>query len=225
MPDLAELRVRLDRITATAVEWGCVSSGLKTLDAVLPEGGFRRGTLVEWLAVNPGAGTTLCAMRAAREVMAADRPLVVVDSDGTFHPPGLGSSLDWSRVLLVRSRELDESLWAADQSLRTSGVGGVLVRLDYEDERRMRRWQLAAEQSGVLGLIVRTLERQPEACFSDLRFMVTPLSTVGGRSLRIEVLRSRQGGNGAVVDVRLDDDAYSLPSTASESRRRRVANS
>jgi hypothetical protein len=204
-------------------EGGVVSTGFRGLDGTLPAGGFRRGTLVEWLAAEPGAGTTLCALRAAREAMAGERPLVVVDADGTFHPPGLGSLVDWARVLLVRCGSLDEARWATDQALRTSGVGAVLLRCDREDERRLRRWQLAVEQSGAVGLLVRMLTRQPEACFSDVRLQATPLSTVGRRSLRLEVLRSRQGGNGAVIDVRLDDDANSLPaSPAARSPRRAV---
>lgn len=156
--------------------------------------------------------------------MADDRPLVIVDVDDTFHPPGLGDVVDRRRVLLVRCSDRRQLEWAVDQALRTSGVGAVLVRYDVEDERRLRRWQLAAEASGALGLVVRHLPHQPEACFSDVRIGVMP--QVGeGRPVQLELLRSRQGGRGARIDVRLDDDAHSLsPITLSPSRRRVAGN-
>lgn len=210
---------------AADVVWGTVSSGFPGLDAVLTEGGLRRGTLVEWMAAAPGAGATLCALRAARAAMADDRPLVIVDDDGSFHPPGLQNSVDWRRVLLVRCRDRRQLEWATDQALRTSGVGAVLVRYDVEDERRLRRWQLAAERGGVLGLIVRQLPRQPEVCFSEIRIHVHSRSAAEGRFVRLELLRSRQGGCGAAVEVRLDDDAHSLPNAILPQSRRRAAGS
>lgn len=221
--DLSDLRERMRGLSRSAdAAWGVVSSGVAALDAVLPAGGFRRGTLVEWQADRPGAGTTLCALRAAREAMTNQRPLVIVDHDGMFHPPGLGSIVAWPQVLLVRCRARREAEWATDQALRASGVGAVLMHDDRGDERRMRRRQLAAEQSGAMGLIVRHLARQPEACFSDVRIRVSSLSAAEGRLLRLEILRSRQGGIGAVVDVRFDDDAHSVPRPTSASIARRA---
>ncbi|MGC3967606.1 MAG: hypothetical protein QM775_09615 [Pirellulales bacterium] len=201
-----------------------ISSGFAVLDAMLPGGGLRRGTLVEWLTAEPGAGAMFCALRAARRVMEGDQPLVVVDADDTFHPPGLGDVVDWRRVLLVRCADRRQLEWAVDQALRTSGVGAVLVRYDVENERRLRRWQLAAEASGGLGLVVRHLPHQPEACFSDVRIGVTPRAGEG-RPVQLELLRSRQGGRGATIDVRLDDDAHSLSPTFSSSPQRRAAGS
>lgn len=206
-----DLRERLRRLTSTAVlPWGVVSSGLPALDSALPAGGFRRGTLVEWLADSPGSGTTRSALHAAGRAIGEGRPLVVVDARQTFHPPGIGSAIDWSQVLLVRASDEAQAYWAVDQALGTSGVGAVLTFFDRDDERKLRRWQLSAERSGVLGLIVRRLDHPPTACFSDLRIRVTPLSAVEGRLVRLELLRSRQGGVGAVVTARLDDDAHPL---------------
>ncbi len=220
MTDLNELRDRIRRLSDEArPAWGTVSSGWPTLDARLPARGFRRGTLVEWLASEPGAGTTLCALHGAREASAAGRPLVVVDSDDTFHPPGLSAVVDWRRLLLVRGRTSAEVDWAVDQALRTSGVGAVLVRFDRIDERRLRRWQLAAERSGAIGFIVRHLPHPPEACFSDVRIATTPLVGGEGRRLRLQLLRSRQGGGGAALEIRIDDHASALPAIAPSERR------
>jgi hypothetical protein len=219
--NLAALREQLNQLArGRRVEWNVVSSGLAELDAILPAQGFRRGTLVEWQAKQHGLGATSCALRSARAVAIHQQPVVIVDYEGTFYPPGLHDTIDWQQVLLVRCRSRGEALWATDQVLRTPGVGAVLVGFEPADERRIRRWQLAAEQSGALGFLVRKLARQPEACFSELRILVTPLPTVEGRRVRLELLRCRQGRIGKGVEVSLDDDAPALPQARTEVRRR-----
>src|SRR5260221_14249410 len=52
------LAERVQRIeTARRPQWqDVVASGMASLDRLLPEGGFRRGTLVEWLAGAAGGG-------------------------------------------------------------------------------------------------------------------------------------------------------------------------
>lgn len=223
---ISKLRDQIrDLSSGSRAAWGVVSSGFTALDAELPGGGLRLGTLVEWISERSGAGATCCALRSARAAMGDERPLVIVDGDDSFYPPGLRDSVDWRRVLLVRCPDRRCLEWAADQALRTSGVGAVLVRYDFEDERRLRRWQLAAESGGTLGLVVRCLPRRPEVCFGDVRIGVTPRAAVEGRQVRLELLRSRQGGRGAVVDVRLDDDAHPLSLAYSPTARRRAAGS
>src|SRR5689334_8644379 len=90
---LAELRERLRRAAEPPVAaWETVPSGRASLDALLRDGGFRRGTLVEWFAEAPGSGATTLALVAARQaadpVLPTDpaRPVVVVDRSGRFCP-------------------------------------------------------------------------------------------------------------------------------------------
>jgi len=222
LPVLAQLREQLRHFAdETHTAWNVVSSGHRALDAILPAGGFRGGTLIEWLAAEHGVGATALAFQAAREAMRGGRPLVVVDQAGHFFPPALSMDFDRNHLLLVRTPRAVDADWACDQALRTSGMGAVLTWLDVCDERRLRRWQLAAERSGALGLIVRHLSHQPEACFSDVRMLVTSLGAEG-RRVRLELLRTRQGRPGAVAEVSLDDDTHLMSATAA-SRRRAIA--
>lgn len=218
---LEQLRESLSRAGGNAGKaWGAVSSGREVIDRILPAGGLRRGTLVEWLAAEPGSGAMTLALDAARSAAGDGRPIVVVDRRGWFYPPALSADWPLERLLVVRCRRDDEAFWACDQALRTSGVGAVLTQCDAVDERRLRCWQLAAEQSGAVGLVVRHMARQPEACFSDLRLLVVPSCAVGGRRVSLTLLRARQGRPGAMVEVSLDAHAHTLPpSTASFGRR------
>lgn len=80
-----------------------VSSGFRSVDRLLPAGGLRRGTIVEWLADGDAAGAvTLAAAVACRLAMAAPGAgqsaagtVVVVDRGGRFHPPAV---LPWLAV-------------------------------------------------------------------------------------------------------------------------------
>lgn len=70
------------------------SSGGEVLDRMLPHGGLRPGTLVEWVSDSQGAGARLLALIAAAQWLAhpaADgRPLVITDGwreDESFYPP------------------------------------------------------------------------------------------------------------------------------------------
>ena len=131
-----------------------VRSGFSGIDALLPAGGLRRGSLVEWLAgdavaagsvvvggkpaaeagaddMTSGAGAVSLAVAIACRLAAAPtgpRSIVVVDRGGWFHPPAVLPWLDDSRQLVVaRPSHDDDEVWAIDQALRCRGVAAVVA--------------------------------------------------------------------------------------------------
>src|SRR6188768_132195 len=69
-----------------------VSTGSPGLDSLLPAGGLRRGTLVEYLTASAGSGAATLALAAAREACREGRAFVVLDSVvGTLRMPSLGN--------------------------------------------------------------------------------------------------------------------------------------
>jgi len=119
-----------------------VPTGFRALDALLPAGGVRPGSLVEWLVegeAGPGAGgSASLAFAVARRLAAAEgsdagerrqpRTIVVVDRTGWFHPPAV---LPWltgeQRLVVARPSRDDDEIWAIDQALRCTGVAAVLA--------------------------------------------------------------------------------------------------
>ena len=78
-----------------------VSTGIEALDRLLPDAGFREGTLVEWLAES-GSGDQL-ALLAAAPALGSDRVLIVIDGEKTFYPPAAAAlGIDLRRLILVR---------------------------------------------------------------------------------------------------------------------------
>jgi hypothetical protein len=228
---LEDLQQRLRQLEAAhrPLAIGRISSGYAALDRLLAERGFRRGTLVEWLEEEAGSGAGTLALAAAREACRTAGPLVVIDGPGEFYPPAaalLGVSLE--RTIVVRPKNATDEAWAFDQALRSNAVGAVLGWTGRLNQRTVRRWQLAAEASAGLGLLIRPARARSEPCWSEVRLLVTPLAAAGktGRRLRVEVLRMRNGSGGGVAEVELDHEtrAFDLaPAVAVPTSVRRAA--
>ncbi len=196
-----------------------VSSGCEALDALLPEGGFHRGTLTEWLADGEGTGATTLAMLAAREACREGGTLVVVDGDRHFYPPAavrLGIALD--RLLLVRVDQRADHDWALDQALRCPAVAAVMAWPEALagplDGRTLRRLQLAAEAQGSLGLLLRPAGVRHWPSWADVRLLVEPRPADPAqnrrRRLRLSLLHCRGGREGRSVELEFDDETHPL---------------
>lgn len=211
---LAALRDQIAQMEGRHGTPGCkpISSGCRELDRRLPAGGFRRGTLVEWLAAGPGTGKTTLALFAAREACRQGGVLVVLDRRKQFYPPaalGLGFAAD--QLIVVQAANAEEELWALDQSLRSPAVAAALAWPEKLDAHAFRRLQLAAEGGGGLGLLLRPLRTQHEPSWAEIRLGVEPqVNTSRGEARRwkIRLLRCRGAHGEATLNVRIDDEAH-----------------
>ncbi|MFW5693397.1 MAG: ImuA family protein [Thermoguttaceae bacterium] len=208
---IEQLQAQIARIEEAAVarEAAIVSSGLAPLDALLPQGGFLPGTLVEWLADGPGVGEGTLACLAARQAIRSDRALVVIDRRGRFYPPAAAHvGLDLRRLVLVRADTQADQFWAVDQSLRCREVAAVLAWPRRLDARTFRRWQLAAEEGGTLGLLLRPAAARSEPSWAEVRLAVESLPTGSDarRRLRLHLLRCRGPTLGRTLDVEIDHE-------------------
>lgn len=204
-----------------------VPSGFRSLDALLPAGGVRPGSLIDWLVEGngvAGCGAAALAFAVACRLAAASdgesngqtrsRTIVVVDRTGWFHPPAVLPWLDDERRLVVaRPSRDDDEIWAIDQALRCTGVAAVLAwprmkpRVSRSASRlagsfqqwstAMRRWQLAAAASGTVGLFVRPRVSQGEPSWAEARIAVSPQP--GGTLLERRLRLTLAGGNWSAV--------------------------
>jgi protein ImuA len=214
-----------------------VALGIPALDRLLPGQGLARGTLVEWLSAAEGSGAGTLALRAARRICGMGDPepdltlqhygLVVIDLRGEFYPPAaIAGGIDPARLILVQPANRQDRDWALDQTLRSTGVGAVWCWLDEADSRAVRRWQLAAEAGGGVGLLLRPEAARAEPSFADVRLWVESVGSseklpalawteglsvpaaLGGelRQVRVEVLRARGTAGGGSVTLEIDDE-------------------
>jgi protein ImuA len=214
-----------------------LSTGSPALDRLLPGGGLRRGTLVEYLTPAPASGAGTLALSAAREACRKGRVLVVLDRatlarsarksnrSKHFYPPAAaGWGIDLVTIVVLRPASEADALWALDQALRCPGVGAVWAALDRIDARDFRRLQLAAECGGTIGLLLRPARLRGQPTWADVQWLVetrsnveSPRSKVRRLStfdfrlstwqLRVELVRCRGGTGGQAVLLELDEAA------------------
>ena len=130
---------------------------------------------------------------------------------GGFYPPAaaaLGIELD-NLVVVHPTRPADYD-WAWSQSLHCSAVAAVVGWPEKLDSREFRRWQLAAETSGSLGLLVRSSRAAGEPHWADVRLLVQSLSTAAERRMKVELLRCRGRQASRSVELELDDETHTL---------------
>jgi hypothetical protein len=189
-----------------------LSTGLAELDALLPDGGFAPGSMIELLGADVGAGClslTLWLARAAampdsassylfhgdapvplhadasaRAHAAVHRPVILLDVSSDFYPPaGVHMGLHPDRLVVVQPAHVRDALWAAEQSLRCPAVGAVVAPLEGLTDGQARRLQLAAEQGGGLALVLKR-SRSAGRSFATMRLELQGLRESGIKGLR-----------------------------------------
>jgi protein ImuA len=208
-PILKALQKQLRRLERAHRSLGePVSSDCHALNQLL-DGGFRRGTLIEYLA-DAGSGAVALALIAAKEACREGGSLVVVNSQ--WYPPALNNlGVNLANVIFVRPRTRKDRLWTLHQSLTCKGTGAVLCCLDRLDDKSFRGLQLAAEISGALGLFIRPAAVRGDPTWSEVQLLVETLPAVGAnRRMRVELVRCRTGNVGASVELDLDDETGTL---------------
>jgi protein ImuA len=229
-----------------------VSSGSPAVDQLLPGGGFHRGTLVEWLAAGDGCGEASLALVAAREACRQGGVLVVLDWAGEFYPPAvIRLGIEPGGLLVVRVANEADHAWALDQALRCPAVAAVVAWPERLAAKTFRRLQLAAEQGGSLGLLIRPEQVRHEPSWADVRLLVEPLAPlspfgrgaggegdpfgrgaggegncIGDRRLKVQLLRGRGGASGGSVEVEIDHETRTVhldSQLAAPADRRRAA--
>ncbi len=220
---LAE-QVRQIEATRRPVSTELVSSGWPALDRLLPERGVRRGWLIECLGT-AASGTATLALALARQAAGRQGVVVAIDRRELFYPPAARRlGIDLQQLVVVRPQNDADHAWAIDQALGWPGVAAVWCvpgdmnkhTLDQHtldkstlDEHTLRRWQLAAESSGAVGLLVRPPAARHEPCWAQLRLLVEPLAAPAAsaagrrRRLQVELLRWRGGAEGGSAAIEL----------------------
>ena len=178
------------------------------LDQALPARGIERGSLVEWLGAGSGSGATSLALIAAREAQRDGGTVVVVDRSATFYPvAAAGWGLSLASMILLRPASDRDAEWALDQALRCAHVAAAIAWPQRLDGRAFRRLQLAAEESGAVGLLIRPLAAQREPSWADVRLAVRPRASPASRRLSVELVRARGrlAFQGRTIELEIDE--------------------
>ena len=195
---------------SAATGWEGLSSGYPPLDRHLPGGGWPPNALTEILLAHYGSGELKLLMPALARLSQAGqcpppgpvgthRHATEAEAAGwiawiapPFHPypPALIQwGVDPSRVLIVRPKTNDETLWAAEQALSSGNCAAVLLWSEALDDVNSRRLQLSAETGRSWAIAFRPLSASLKASAAALRIRLT--SSANGTTL--DILKSRGG--------------------------------
>jgi protein ImuA len=205
-----------DMETLSRPKGDSISSGCSAIDRYLPNGGYACGSMVELIRNDPrtGTGVLSLALMMAKPAMANGKYLVIVDPLKQVYPPALQAmGIPLERLIALQPENPSDIVWGIDQAMRCSAVGAVICEMNALDDRIARRFQLAAEQGGGLGILVRdrsSAKRHPS--WADVQWMInrsshhvgtTPNTTV--RWMELQLTRCSGGRTGARIHLGIDE--------------------
>jgi hypothetical protein len=172
-------------------------SGYAELDAHLPGGGWPIGAIAELMPELAGIGELRLVAPALAALARAGRYIAWIAPPLLPYAPALAEAgLPLERMLIVHTRDLTESLWAMQQTLRCPLFGAVLGWPPSITDRNIRRLQLAAEAGGSLGILYRPPAAARELSPAALRLRLSPLrsSLLDGLAVHIQKVRGGRAG-------------------------------
>ncbi|MCC5858140.1 MAG: translesion DNA synthesis-associated protein ImuA [Ectothiorhodospiraceae bacterium] len=173
---------------------GHIPSGFAELDAALPGGGWPDSALTELLHAPHGIGELRLFMPALARLSRSGRWIALIAPPHIPYAPALAAQgVDLSRILLVHPRRHQDTLWAAEQALRSGTCAAVLAWPGSgTPARQFRRLQLAAEAGRSWGILFRGHDCTQEASPSALRVVLHAETPEDGNA-RLELLKCRGG--------------------------------
>lgn len=161
----------------------CVDTGIPVFSHQLPGGGWPTGALTELLLQQPGIGE----MRLLQAPLASQRlPVALVQPP--YAPQTLGLELPQQQLLWIRNTgQAADSLWAAEQILRSGSCGAVLLWQQHIRTEALRRLHLAAQCGEALFFLLRPIAAAQDSSPAPLRLGLRPAP--GG--IAIEFIKRR----------------------------------
>jgi protein ImuA len=246
LPVLDALRERIQRLEGGAARRkAALPFGIKTIDQHLPEGGLALGALHEVAGGGNGAidGAAAALFAAGIAARTRGRVLWCVARQDLFAPAIAQAGLMPDRVIYVEAGDEKSLLACFEEALRHGALGAVVAEVARLSMTASRRFQLAAEGSGAIGIAVRRWRRQSDtADFGQPTASVTrwrvsalpstplPVPGVGRARWQLELIRCRAGESADFIveacdakgRLALASDLAHGPGQA-EARRRRAA--
>ena len=163
-------------------------TGHAVLDEALPGGGWPVGAVTELVNDTVGCGELSLLLPVLARLSQEAHWISMIDPPWIPYPPALhGHGLALEKLLLIRTQNRDESLWACEQVVRGISGGAVLAWPDTLSFGEIRRLQLAAERTQKTVFLFPGHETANASSPAALRLQLT----VDDGDLQIRVLKCR----------------------------------
>lgn len=157
-----------------APEPAALPTGYGELDAALPGRGWPQAALTEIVLEREGIGEIRLTLPALARVQAGHRDVVWIAPPHQPYAPALAAAgLDLARFYVVACRTPQDALWAFEQSLRAPECGAAFAWLATDDQRVLRRLQVAARDGRTWGALWRRPGQRGSAIAAPLRLALS----------------------------------------------------
>ncbi len=160
---------------------GMEDAGLGIIAGAFPNNTFPAGAVHEFCSGSPedAAATGGFVSGILSALMSKGGVCIWLSSYRTIFPPALVSfGIAPDKVIFINLQKEKEILWAAEEALKCEGLAAVVAEVQEVSFTTSRRMQLAVEQSGVTGFMLRHRPRSLTATACVTRWQVTTLQSV-----------------------------------------------
>lgn len=181
--------------------------GLGPIINAFPDSLFPIGTVHEFISTNAedasATGGFIAGLLAA--IMQNHGACIWISSSRTIFPPALKVfGIEPDRIIFADALKEKDVLWIMEEALKCNGLAAVVAEMRDINFTESRKLQLAVEQSGVTGFILRHSPRNLNSIACISRWKITTLPSeltdampgVGFPRWKIELLKIRNGKPG-----------------------------
>jgi len=175
-----------------------LSTGHTVLDEALPGNGWPQGAVTELVSDTSGCGELSLLLPVLARLSRENHWISMIDPPWIPYPPALyGHGLALEKLLLIRTQNRAESLWACEQVVRGISGGALLAWPDALSFSELRRLQLAAERTQKTVFLFNDRKAANTSSPAALRLQLK----ADDGDLQIKVLKCR--GQRPVSDIRI----------------------
>lgn len=184
--------------------------GLGEMEQAFPGGVFPKRAIHEFITVFPEQSAASDGFIAGllSILMADGAACVWVGTRRKLFPASLSLfNVEPERIIFMDVKTEKDVLWITEEALKCEGLAAVVSELDDLSLIESRRLQLAVEESGVTGFILRKDFRKTVSTVATARWKISPLPTdsddglpgLGFPRWQVELLKVRNGNPGSWI--------------------------
>ncbi|PTT02478.1 Error-prone repair protein ImuA [Pedobacter sp. HMWF019] len=181
--------------------------GLGEIEKAFPNGVFPKKAIHEFITVLPEhlAASNGFIGGVLSILMKEGAACVWVSTSRKLFPASLRLfNVDPERIIFIDVTREKDVLWVMEEALKCDGLAAVVAELNDLSLIESRRLQLAVEESGVTGFVLRKDARKSIANVATARWKITPVPSiteeempgVGYPRWKVELIKVRNGNPG-----------------------------
>lgn len=184
--------------------------GLGQIEDAFPGGVFPKRAIHEFISVLPehsaASGGFIAGLLAI--LMQDGAACVWVSTSRRLFPASLSTfNVEPERIIFMDVKTEKDVLWITEEALKCEGLAAVVAELNNLSLIESRRLQLAVEESGVTGFILRKDASKAASTVATARWKISPMLTeseegmpgLGFPRWRVDLLKVRNGNPGSWV--------------------------